>query len=281
MTKMVEKEAVVWRQYPEYPFIEANQFGQVRIRDRIATRKDGRKLLIKGRTLKQYLGTGGYLYVAFGMNGKTIHLSVHRIIASSFLPNPNHLPEVNHIDCNRTNNVVSNLEWCTSKYNNQYREKHGKAFGRPLFAVNLKTFEVLHFKSQAEAGRKLGISRQSINRVLKGKRKTIGGYWFTEDKSEITKEKIQEIKANMYFFGGVIAVNLETKKALRFETQIKAERQLGVNHSHIIGVIKGQRKQTGGYWFCNADENAVEKVRAKFGDEVANEVERLMSEANE
>lgn len=52
---MVEKEAVIWKPYPDYPFIEANRYGEIRATDRVITLKDGRKRLVKGHVLKQYL----------------------------------------------------------------------------------------------------------------------------------------------------------------------------------------------------------------------------------
>lgn len=271
-------QVITWKTYQRYPFIEANQFGEIRMKDRYVSGKNGRKRLYKGHVLKQYPSNGGYMQVQFKVNGKTIHLKVHRIVATCFLPNPDGLPEVNHIDCNRTNNAVSNLEWCTRSYNRQYREKYGEAWGRPVFAVNLETCEVLQFKSQKEAGLKLGIDRSSIGKVIRGQLKTAGNFWFTEDKSEITEEKIQEIKDGMFFLGGGVAVNEKTFGVLRFKSQREAARQLGVSHGNIYSVLKGWYKQTHGYWFCRADEHAVEKTRVKFGDEVADEVEKLMNE---
>ena len=75
----------------------------------------------------------------------------------------------------------------------------------------------------------------------------------------------------------VIAINPETSEIFYFESQMEAERQLGVRHGNIWSVIKGKRNKAGGLWFCNADKNAVEKIRAKFSDEIANKVEELMN----
>ena len=68
----------------------------------------------------------GYLYAMVTLsNGKQKNCRVHRLVALAFIPNPDGLPEVNHIDGNKENNHVSNLEWCTHSYNN----KHAWAIG--------------------------------------------------------------------------------------------------------------------------------------------------------
>ena len=72
------------------------------------------------RELKQYPKTNGYLYVALSKNGKKYHLRVHRLIAEAFISNPDNLPEVNHKDENKTNNLVANMEWCTHHANKIY-----------------------------------------------------------------------------------------------------------------------------------------------------------------
>lgn len=209
---MSNKEEEIWKVYPKFPFIEASNLGRVRTIDRYVPVKGQGKRLIKGRVLKQQLNKSGYMYVRFRVNGKFISLRVHRIVATCFLPNPLGLPEVNHIDNDRTNNVVSNLEWCTSKYNQDYRKNFGtspaQVQGRPVIAINPETYDFFWFESQSEAAR-----------------------------------------------------------------------QLGVDHSTITKVVKGKRyKTTGGYWFTYADENAVEKTRAKFGYELAHKIEELMSQ---
>ena len=251
----------IWKTHPDYPFLQANQFGEVRTIDRTVKCKNGRKLFVKGRVLKQQRDRYGYMFVQFYVNGKRITLKTHRIVATCFIPNPDNLPQVNHIDCNRSNNAVSNLEWCTNQYNTTHREKYGKASSRPVFAVNVKTVEVLHFKSRGEAERKLNISHQDIFAVIKGQKNTIHGYWFTEDESEITEEKIQEIKAKMRSCP-VFAINLMTMKVFRFKTRKEAEHQLGISQTSISNAIKGKYKTVKGFLFTeNESEITEEKIR--------------------
>ena len=65
---------------------------------------NGTKYHAKGRVLKQWISDHGYMYVTFRVNGKNVGLRVHRMVAITFIPNPHNYSEVNHIDCDRTNN---------------------------------------------------------------------------------------------------------------------------------------------------------------------------------
>ena len=274
---MNEKKEI-WKPYPEFGLIQGSNWGNVRIIGRWITTKDGRKYFKNRHVLPQHCDKDGYMQVTFTVNGKTFILKVHRIVAMCFLKNEKQLPQVNHKNCIRDDNRLTNLEWCDASYNNQYREEYGEAFGRPLWAFDLKTGKKLQFRSQHEAGRETGVSQTSINQVIKGKLKQAGGYWFTEDKSKITKDKIREIKAGTHFFCGVIAVSSKATEFLRFKSRAEAARSLGFSASSIGDILAGRHKQTHGYWFTRADENAVESTRAKFGDEVANKVAELMAE---
>ena len=161
---MSDKVEEIWKTYPEFPFIEASNLGRIRKVDRIITRSNGVKYYAKGRVLKQHINGRGYLYVTFRVNGKIFHRLVHRIVAACFLPNPDNLPEINHIDNEPANNRLDNLEWCNHEYNMAYKEKYGvpaieatKALRKSLFAINLETSEVFCFESQCEAARQLGV----------------------------------------------------------------------------------------------------------------------------
>ena len=178
---MNKSENEIWKPYSEFWFLEDSSWGRVRTLDRmVPTSRGNGKRLVRGRILKQCYNKGGYLYVSFSVNGKVVNRSVHRLIAQTFIPNPDNLPEVNHLDNNPSNNNVSNLEWCTPEYNIEYREKYGVACNRPVYAVNLETLEVLRFESQHGASRELKSSQGNINMVLKGQRNQAGGFWFTK-----------------------------------------------------------------------------------------------------
>lgn len=173
-----------WESHPDIGIIEVSNFGRVRTLDRIVPRGKYTQF-VKGLILKQYDNGNGYLHVVLSMNGKTVTKKVHRLVAETFISNPDNLTEVNHKDCNRANNNVENLEWCTRSYNRQYREKYGvsqtEALGNPVFAINLETLEVSHFRSQSEASRELGVFKQNVNNVIKGIIKQTGGYLFVND----------------------------------------------------------------------------------------------------
>lgn len=258
---MSNTEQEIWKVYPDYDFIEVSNLGRVRTKDRFVTYKNGTKHFYKGQVLKQWRDHYGYLYVQFYGNGKRVTLKVHRMVAITFIPNPNNYPQVNHIDCNRSNNVVSNLEWCTNQYNTAYREKYGKASSRPVFAVNVKTSEVLHFKSRGEAERKLNISHQDILAIIEGRENTVHGWWFTEDENEITEERIREIKACMRL-RPVTAVDLRAMKVMRFENRKEAACQLGISQSRISDALRGKCKTVKGFLFTEDEgEFTEEKIR--------------------
>ena len=80
----------------------------------------------KGKWLKLQKDTSGYLSIQLSKNNATKAFSVHRLVAQTFIPNPKNKPEVNHKDCNPSNNNFNNLEWCTQKENIQYASRMGR-----------------------------------------------------------------------------------------------------------------------------------------------------------
>lgn len=199
---MINNEEEIWKPHPDIEGIEVSTLGRVRTLDKVVSSESGTRFF-KGRVLKQSNGTNGYMQVRVKVDGKFITKTVHRLVAKTFLPNPNGFPMVNHKDCNTKNNNVKNLEFCTASYNNQYKEKFGistaESRGHRVFAINLSTLEVLHFRAQNEASRELGINIGSINMVIKGKRNKAGGFWFVNDDGHA----VDVVKSKLHDIGGV------------------------------------------------------------------------------
>lgn len=146
---------------------------------------------INGKIMKPYKNTKGYLQIDLQLDGRKrenrVHLSVHRLVAIAFIPNPDNLPQVNHKDEDKTNNCVDNLEWCTNDYNAHYGthiERVAEKIRMPIYSVD-KQGNIEHFSGVREAdrivsGKEYGISAP-ISMCLNGKRKTAyGRQWFRE-----------------------------------------------------------------------------------------------------
>lgn len=110
----------------KYEGYQVNILGEIRSVDRQIIRSDTlRAVNIKGCLLKQNKDKYGYLQISLSVNGIKITTRVHRIVANTFIPNPNNLREVNHIDGNKSNNKIENLEWVTSSENQKHAIKLG------------------------------------------------------------------------------------------------------------------------------------------------------------
>ena len=141
-----------------------------------------------GRILKPQLDSAGYLMHALYGHGKQKNLLLHRIIATAFIDNPEGKPCVNHIDENKLNNDLSNLEWCTAKENAIHGTRIKRiAEKRSIEVVQLDLNDnVLNvFESMVQAERETGVSRRSISRCCNGKRKSAGGFKWRKENERI------------------------------------------------------------------------------------------------
>jgi hypothetical protein len=132
-----------------------------------------RKRIEKTSPLTAWLHTTGYMRIALGRNNQKY---VHRLVAQAFLPNPDNLPQVDHVDGNRTNNHVSNLRWVTAKQNLKYGGERHNWESQRIASAKRRIYDVKKAEYQAlfEQGYSLrhiaklfGTSHSVISRVLK------------------------------------------------------------------------------------------------------------------
>lgn len=151
--------------------------GKIKSIDRIIDRGFS-KLPLKGKLLSPG-NNSGYLYVILSKGKISKTVQIHRIVAETFIPNPNNLPCVNHKDENTLNNCVDNLEWCTKSYNNSYKEARIKAaikFRKPILQYSKNGEFIKEWTHAGAVEKELGINARSIYECCKGRCKTSGGY---------------------------------------------------------------------------------------------------------
>lgn len=108
---------------PGYPMYYATECGNIVSAAYNNMTRNGKT---KFKVIKQHLNAAvGYYYIGVRVGGKTFSRSVHRLIALAMCTNDNNYKEVNHIDGNKSNNVPSNLEWCSRKMNVEHSERNG------------------------------------------------------------------------------------------------------------------------------------------------------------
>ena len=121
----------------------------------------------------------GYLAVGLSKKGIFKIKTVHRLVAETFISNPNNLPQVNHIDENKLNNSVTNLEWCTNKYNINYgtrKERISEKKGRKIIQLDKDDNIIKVWNGTCQASRELKINEGNIWEACNNKRKTAGKY---------------------------------------------------------------------------------------------------------
>lgn len=155
----------IWKDIKGYEGIyQVSDLGRVR------SLKFGKERILVGRK-----DSDGYLRVGLCKDGKEKTCRVHRLVAEAFIPNPDGLPQVNHKDERKSNNVASNLEWCDCKYNINYGMRTER-ISKTVYQYTLDSSLVGSYPSVREAGRRTGYSKSHISDCCRGERKQAYGF---------------------------------------------------------------------------------------------------------
>ena len=175
----------IWEDIPNYEGLyQASNLGRIRSVDRykevIIKNQHGeykRTKFFKSYILKQQTYIG-YKCVQLHINGKYKWEKAHRLVAMAFVPNPENKPQVNHIDGNKINNCVENLEWCNQSYNTKHAYKNNliKHYKIEINQYDLEGNYIKTWESVKEIEKKLKIKNSQICRCCKNENLTAGGY---------------------------------------------------------------------------------------------------------
>lgn len=205
----------------------------------------------KGKTLAFTVNKKtGYKTVSLWKNNKGSTKTIHRLVALTYLPNPDNLPEVNHIDGNKLNNRVDNLEWITPTGNRQHAYDTGlreqtKLLDNPTYESLLERFLQGESMTNLAAEHSAGLSRVTIN--MRKLAKKLG---MTEQFEAQLKEqkRVRNTQANANKKQQVAQYTLEDQLVAIHESITTATKALGKTTSGpISNALRGRSKTAYGF----------------------------------
>ena len=116
----------IWKDIQGYEgFYQISNLGNVKSLERVIDKGNGILQHRKERIMNKRESVDGYYIAKLNVNKESTSIAIHILVARHFIDNPNNYPEVNHKDCNRKNNQVDNLEWCTHQQNVEHSKQLG------------------------------------------------------------------------------------------------------------------------------------------------------------
>ena len=201
-----------------------------------------------------------YKFVGLIINGKQKRMRVHRMVALAFIDNPDNKPYVNHINGNRSDNNVENLEWVTPSENTQHAVdtglfKSGRA--RAVVQYNLNGEQMATFESASEAARQTGGSQSKITMCCRRQRDSANDYqWRYYDDIQ----DVQKIEKKFITGKKVAQCDEEEKKKKIYPSFKEAARAVNGTSSAISRVCSGTNIRHKGYKWKLVEEIVQEDI---------------------
>lgn len=246
-------------------YYQVSSKGRVRSLDRNIIYKNGRSRLHKGKILGQWIDRCGYAYTVISKDGKDIKPKVHRLVALRFIPNldPQHKIEVNHIDENKTNNCVENLEWVTSKENCNHGTRSERAKQKQSIRVaQLDQFgNLLKTWNSINEAQDYGFCLASIRNVLDKDKKYHGYIWvkwdnFYKNNPDVKYEKFLNNNVNIFNESykkchnekkrKIVQLNLDEDFVTFYNSISDAQKTFGKGNG-VACCLRGKSKTAYGY----------------------------------
>lgn len=162
-----------WREIEGYPMYEISSMGRIRSYYSRSRKKEKRTI---PKILSNKIDRIGYSFIHLQNEKGRKPLRIHRLVAQAFIPNPQLLPEVNHIDENKQNNCVENLEWI-SRLNNIRHSKVWESVKREVVQYDINHVYIKKWYSMSEAARAFHTTPQNIFGAIRDNRIRVGYYW--------------------------------------------------------------------------------------------------------
>lgn len=170
-----------WKDIPGFNSYQVSNLGNIRTIGRMVVNKGQFERKISARNLAPMNNGRGYLAASIQIKGQgKKNLYIHRLVASLFIPNPDNLPEVNHIDGDKSNNNISNLEWVSTQQNRDHAVRTGLIRrGERIHSSKLTADQVLLIYdtviknpsiNKSELGRKYGINCTTVIKIQRKQR---------------------------------------------------------------------------------------------------------------
>ena len=228
---------------------QVSNYGRVKSLSRFRKGKDGCLCTVKEKILKPKVDDDGYLnYVlCVGKHQKNKYIRVNVLVYKTFIGSIPECYDVHHIDQNKTNNSVDNLELIEHK---KHSDLHSKDKSKPILQYTLDGQFVAEYESAFDASRQTGFNRASINKCCLGKQKTCANHlWCFKGKEYEIEDKIlkAQTKKTSGIIRQVVQLNKEGQLVNIFNSIVDAYDKTGIAKQNISSCCKGKLKTAGGY----------------------------------